>query len=88
MARIRVPLACNRQVRLRRILLVAAHPVEGRLSSETMRLRRWWREEAKRLRGVGERYKNLDTLQPSLCALADEYDRIADLLEQEKRPAA
>jgi hypothetical protein len=48
----------------------------------------WWREEAKRLRSVGERYKRLDTLQPSFCALADEYDRIADMLEQENRPAA
>jgi hypothetical protein len=48
----------------------------------------WLREEAKRLRGVGERYKKLDTMQPSFCALADEYDRIADMLEQENQPAA
>ena len=48
----------------------------------------WWREEAKRLRGVGERYRKFDTLLLRFCALADEYDRIADLLEQEKRSAA
>jgi hypothetical protein len=49
---------------------------------------RWWREEAKRLRGVGERYRAFDRLRPSFCALPDEYDRIADMLEQENRPAA
>ena len=49
---------------------------------------RWWREEASRLRGVGERYRKFDTLQVRFCALADEYDRIADMLEQENRPAA
>jgi len=49
---------------------------------------RWWRDEAKRLRGVGQRYKQFDGLQPSFCALAHEYERIADLVEQENPPAA
>jgi hypothetical protein len=49
---------------------------------------RWWRDEAKRLRRAGDRYKSFDTLQPSFCALAEEYERIADLLEQEDRPAS
>ena len=49
---------------------------------------RWWRKEAQRLRGIAERYKAIDGLRQSFHALADEYDRVADLLEEENRPAA
>ena len=49
---------------------------------------RWWRKEAQRLRGIAERYKAIDGLRQSFHALADEYDRVADLLEEENWPAA
>jgi hypothetical protein len=49
---------------------------------------RWWREEAKRLRGVSERYRSFETLQRSFSDLAIEYGRIADLLERQNQPAA
>lgn len=48
----------------------------------------WWRKEAKRLRGIAQRYEAIDGLPQSFSALADEYDRVADMLKQEKRPAA
>lgn len=45
----------------------------------------WYRQEAKRLRSVGERYAADERLRQSYLDLANEYDRLAAVLENGQR---
>jgi hypothetical protein len=47
---------------------------------------RWYRDEAKRLRERGEHANYDPSLRQSYLDLADEYDRLAEVLEKTQGP--